>query len=246
MSHGRGCPCGREPYEYRDCEKSDCDKRKPVMKANDKQVGGNHYKRANTQHWDWIARCQIGYFEGCSTKYLARWPFKFEDPAKKVEDLGKSIHFVEKLIEEIEYGLYKNHAEYDSVKFEAFCDDNELDSDQRSLCYRISHWNSIDDLRIALLDLKVYVGAQRDKLAGSQDVPEAVGPAVATNTQNNSPKTSLDPRRTSGRVPRSICQVCNGTGKVFMERNAHESAGTVPCSACTPDGEATKDYVNQD
>lgn len=24
MSHDRGCPCGREKYEYRDCDRADC------------------------------------------------------------------------------------------------------------------------------------------------------------------------------------------------------------------------------
>lgn len=28
MSHDRGCPCGKEPYEYNDCSRADCTKRK--------------------------------------------------------------------------------------------------------------------------------------------------------------------------------------------------------------------------
>lgn len=29
MSHDRGCPCGREPYEYQDCQDPTCSKREP-------------------------------------------------------------------------------------------------------------------------------------------------------------------------------------------------------------------------
>lgn len=36
MSHDRGCPCGREKYEYAKCEKSDCSRR---PKKNDCNVG---------------------------------------------------------------------------------------------------------------------------------------------------------------------------------------------------------------
>lgn len=36
MSHDRGCPCGRERYEYEDCPENDCYKKsKPV------EIGGN-------------------------------------------------------------------------------------------------------------------------------------------------------------------------------------------------------------
>ena len=41
------------------------------MPANDKQVGGNHY-RTEIQHWDWAAANELDYFQGCITKYVAR------------------------------------------------------------------------------------------------------------------------------------------------------------------------------
>lgn len=33
MSHDRGCPCGREPYEYNDCTRSDCIRNEPKVKT---------------------------------------------------------------------------------------------------------------------------------------------------------------------------------------------------------------------
>jgi hypothetical protein len=67
------------------------------MTANDRQVGGNHYrpKTNGEQHWDRIWRLYgSGYFIGCITKYLERYPAK-----NGVEDLQKARHFLDKLIE---------------------------------------------------------------------------------------------------------------------------------------------------
>lgn len=64
------------------------------MAANDRQVGGDHYK-SRVQHWDFaFANCGRGYFKGQITKYVARWRKK-----NGVDDLEKALHFLEKLIE---------------------------------------------------------------------------------------------------------------------------------------------------
>lgn len=64
------------------------------MSANDKQIGGNHYRTGDKQHWDWCVEHDIGYLEGCATKYIARWRDK-----NGTEDLEKSLHYIEKRIE---------------------------------------------------------------------------------------------------------------------------------------------------
>jgi len=63
------------------------------MSANDKQVGGNHYK-TSIEPWDAIVSWNLGYLDGSAVKYLARWRKK-----GGVDDLRKAIHFIEKLIE---------------------------------------------------------------------------------------------------------------------------------------------------
>jgi Protein of unknwon function (DUF3310) len=63
------------------------------MSANDRQVGGKHYKSA-IQAWDYIIANDIGYLDGTAIKYLTRWKHK-----GGIEDLRKAIHFIEKLIE---------------------------------------------------------------------------------------------------------------------------------------------------
>lgn len=62
--------------------------------ANDKQHGGDHYKKQTIQVWDFITANGIPYLEGNAIKYLSRWREK-----GGIEDLRKALHYVEKLIE---------------------------------------------------------------------------------------------------------------------------------------------------
>ena len=66
------------------------------MAANDRQVGGKHFK-SELQHWDWVWANELDYFQGQITKYVMRWKLK-----GGVEDLKKAQHFLEKYIELIE------------------------------------------------------------------------------------------------------------------------------------------------
>lgn len=63
------------------------------MGANDRQEYGDHYQ-AEFQHWDLVERYNIGYLEGCATKYLTRWRKK-----NGLQDLKKAKHYTEKLAE---------------------------------------------------------------------------------------------------------------------------------------------------
>lgn len=65
------------------------------MSANNKQHGGNHYKKyGDLQPWDVVIAWELGYLEGTALKYIARWRDK-----NGVEDILKAIHFLEKLVE---------------------------------------------------------------------------------------------------------------------------------------------------
>lgn len=63
------------------------------MSANEKQVGGEHYKQGY-QHWDMVADGYLDYFKGQATKYLTRYRRK-----NGIQDLEKSIHYLEKMAE---------------------------------------------------------------------------------------------------------------------------------------------------
>jgi len=65
------------------------------MSANEKQEGGNHYKKyGDLQPWDVVIKWNLGYLEGTALKYIARWRDK-----NGIEDIKKAIHFLEKLVE---------------------------------------------------------------------------------------------------------------------------------------------------
>lgn len=69
-----------------------------IRQANERQVGGTHYRTAageGEQHWDRIWRMYgRGYFVGNITKYVERYHLK-----NGIEDLKKAQHYLQKLIE---------------------------------------------------------------------------------------------------------------------------------------------------
>jgi Protein of unknwon function (DUF3310) len=64
------------------------------MSANDRQLGGEHYRSQPIQLWDFFIANNIPYLEASAIKYLARHARK-----NGREDLEKAIHFIEKMIE---------------------------------------------------------------------------------------------------------------------------------------------------
>ena len=64
------------------------------QKANDVQVGGDHYKKKTIEPWDYIIANNLGFLEGNAIKYITRHKSK-----NGIEDLKKAIHYIEKLIE---------------------------------------------------------------------------------------------------------------------------------------------------
>lgn len=74
--------------------------------ANDRQVGGYHYKQhgaTGEQHWDRVARLQMDPFQANITKYVERWRDK-----GGLQDLQKARHYLDKYIELIEAGTYQS------------------------------------------------------------------------------------------------------------------------------------------
>lgn len=65
-----------------------------MQRANDIQVGGNHYKKSKYEHWDWAVNCGLDYLASAASKYVFRWRDK-----NGMQDLEKARHYVMKLIE---------------------------------------------------------------------------------------------------------------------------------------------------
>lgn len=65
------------------------------MKANEKQVGGKHYKDMVIQPGEYIRANGIGWYEGNAIKYISRHKQKGER-----QDVEKAIHYLELLLDE--------------------------------------------------------------------------------------------------------------------------------------------------
>lgn len=67
--------------------------------ANNRQIGGEHYKRMDVQPWDvidtWPKEQRLAFYRGNALKYIMRAGNK--GPAK--EDLAKAHHYLQKLLE---------------------------------------------------------------------------------------------------------------------------------------------------
>lgn len=66
------------------------------MSANEKQVGGEHYRKYKVQHWDWAA--DRPYLEARCCAYIDRHQDK-----NGLQDIEKSLHFIQKILE-VRYG----------------------------------------------------------------------------------------------------------------------------------------------
>jgi hypothetical protein len=65
-----------------------------LLRANDRQEGGTHYKQFRYETWDVILDWDLGYLDGNAVKYLSRWRHK-----NGIEDLKKARHYIDKLLE---------------------------------------------------------------------------------------------------------------------------------------------------
>lgn len=76
------------------------------MEANDRQEGGDHYKRLDYETWDFIPDLNIPFHPACAIKYVSRWRRK-----NGVEDLKKAVHYIEKARERDSYMTFWNVSE---------------------------------------------------------------------------------------------------------------------------------------
>lgn len=116
-----------------------------TTKANDVQVGGEHYRSAKYQHWDFAADNRMGYFEGQITKYVTRWRKK-----NGVQDLEKALHFADKLYELLTSGSFPAPGPRAIVSFTEFAQSNTLGSVEAeivAMCARYTEAFQINRVR---------------------------------------------------------------------------------------------------
>jgi hypothetical protein len=118
-----------------------------LLKPNEYQVGGAHYKTAY-EHWDLCLNTKMGYLEGNATRYIVRWRKK-----GGVEDLRKALHYVNKLIEWASKGNDRTLAPMwvadITVEVMKFAKINDLRFLEVQACQHIAGWTKLDDLCLA-------------------------------------------------------------------------------------------------
>lgn len=123
------------------------------MSVNERQVGGDHYK-STYHHWDVVARHGLGYLEGNATKYLVRWHKK-----DGVKDLGKALHYVDKMVELREEGCYQKQGHAPLEEVGRFLAANPMDLASARAVATLLQWTTTKDLRevrqevVSLIDL---------------------------------------------------------------------------------------------
>lgn len=115
------------------------------MGANDIQHGGDHYKGAKFQHWDLISNNNIGYLEGCGSKYPTRWRKK-----NGVEDVQKAMHYCDKIVEKVYENGYKPSGCAPQVDlFRFFGENNITDLDEQEAITLLCTWKFVDEIIVA-------------------------------------------------------------------------------------------------
>lgn len=159
------------------------------MSANEKQVGGDHY-RSEYQHWDWAVDLLIGPLEYGATRYLTRHKKK-----NGAIDLQKAAHFVSKI-----YDLAKSNSsdykKYNMLRenyrkdldiyliMDRFAKANNLSYLETMICYKLATWNSHHELLqiiglIEKLEQFTYAKPSDTTTAAPATMPP-IGRALAT------------------------------------------------------------------
>jgi|TARA_R110000751_G_scaffold77653_6_gene156481 hypothetical protein len=66
------------------------------MDVKSQQVGGDHYLKNNIQPWDIVDDHALCFYSGNAIKYILR------DKGNKKEDLLKAIHYLQKMVNDLE------------------------------------------------------------------------------------------------------------------------------------------------
>jgi hypothetical protein len=119
------------------------------MRANEIQVGGDHYRGRETQHWDVIDRNGVGYLEGVATKYICRHREK-----NGLQDLRKAEHYVMKLLEEVDEHGRRPRGTATLADVVGLRDGHNLNALEYGAVSMILRWNERAHLEAALKDIQ--------------------------------------------------------------------------------------------
>lgn len=130
------------------------------------QVGGTHYG-TKYGHWDYCKEANAGYLEGHATKYLVRWRKK-----GGIQDLEKSLTFVEKIMEGNEHTDCDRDVEQYNFLLERMFAENDVPALERLLIYEIFNWQTYNDLLKVHKQLRQYIESEKALEAMNQRMRE--------------------------------------------------------------------------
>lgn len=216
------------------------------MSANEKQVGGEHY-RTEYQHWDWAIDIRLGYLESAATKYITRWPKK-----NGVQDVKKGIHYLEKAMEAHNQYRYINRSivasgddvtvNYGLKKTRDFVKSNGLSGEEADFMIHVAGWKNSSDL-------KYCIAVANEILAMAQTLAEAVDGAAGMAAPGRASMGLLDQNTgacggaggTTTQPPPSsaskdthfkqFCDMCDSTGVIFQSVAGKDDVETI-CPVC--------------
>ncbi len=118
--------------------------------VNEKQVGGDHYKGAVFQPWDWD-KYGVGGHEWVAIKYITRFRKKLGK-----QDLDKAQHYIEKLASEFVINGRQNRARMRPITelknaMSEFSIQNCLDARQHSAVWNIVNWHNELSFKLILV-----------------------------------------------------------------------------------------------
>jgi hypothetical protein len=139
------------------------------MSANEKKIP--HYA-SEYQHWDLAITIPLGYLEGCSTKYVARWRKK-----DGLDDLHKAMHYLDKLLEIYPVTtpprkMTRSEIQYEVSRFSAA---NKLSIIEEEYVLLLSNYRTEDDLRTARLVLEDIIDLAKEESIKSIPEPNYPG-----------------------------------------------------------------------
>jgi hypothetical protein len=121
-----------------------------TKKANDTQVGGDHYRKKPIQHWDFVGTNQHSYLGGQVSKYLCRWKDK-----NGVQDVDKAVHFLDKLIEVM------HQAEIHPIPVHEFLEAQETGHLESSIIMAVHAYEETGDVSYLLVAKEAAAELQR-------------------------------------------------------------------------------------
>lgn len=123
------------------------------MPVNERQVGGDHYKKAEYQHWDWaVDNFGPEYLAAAVTKYVVRWRTK-----DGLKDLRKAQHYLEKLLEKHAQEAYPYPPPRLALEIDRLTVVYALTAKELSICSAMATYRRREDLETALTLLKELI-----------------------------------------------------------------------------------------